>query len=101
MKQSIGARMAFRLPSMSPVVWVTLDKITQQFLGLLLFAILAPILGPTPYGLFSLVMVFVGFCEFILLEGAIEALVTVVDLDDLHTATANMTNGGMAIVLGL
>ena len=93
--------MAVRLPSLSPVAWVTLDRLTQQILWVILFAVLAPILGPRPYGLFSIVMVFVGFCEFILLEGAIEALVTVEELDYLHTAAANFTNGGIALAFGL
>ena len=46
-------------------------------------------------------MVFVGFCEWILLEGAVEALVTVDDLHHLHTTAANLTNGLVALVFGL
>ena len=46
-------------------------------------------------------MVFVGFCEAILLEGAVEALVTVDDLDHMHTTVANLTNGLLALALGL
>jgi PST family polysaccharide transporter len=87
--------------SLSPVAWVTVEKVVQQILWLILFAVLAPILGPRPYGLFSIVMVFVGLCEFVLLEGAIEALVTVDDLDHLHTSTANLANGGIAVALAL
>ncbi len=93
--------MAFRLPSLSPVAWVTFEKVTQQVLWLILFAVLAPILGPRPYGLFSIVMVFVGICELILLEGAVEALVTIDDLEHLHTTTANTANGGLALALAL
>src|ERR1700722_6633736 len=93
--------MAFRLPLLSPVAWVTFEKVTQQVLWLILFAVLAPILGPRPYGLFSIVMVFGGLCELILLEGAIEALVMVDDLEHLHTTTANLTNGGIAIALAV
>jgi O-antigen/teichoic acid export membrane protein len=93
--------MVFRIPAFSPVAWVTFEKVTQQGLWLILFAVLAPILGPRPYGLFSIVMVFVGVCELILLEGAIEALVMVRDLDHLHTTTANLANGGIALVLAI
>jgi O-antigen/teichoic acid export membrane protein len=89
--------MAFRLPTLSPVVWLTVERLAQQILWLILFAILAPILGPRPYGLFSIVMVFVGFCEYVLIEGATEALVTVETLDRLHTTTANLVNGGIAL----
>jgi PST family polysaccharide transporter len=63
--------------------------------------ILAPILGPRPYGLFSIVMVFVGFCEFVLSEGAIEALVTVDELDSARVYTANLANSVLAVVLSL
>jgi O-antigen/teichoic acid export membrane protein len=90
-----------RLPAVSPVVWLTSERVTQQVLSLILFAVLAPILGPRPYGLFALVMVFVGFCEAILLDGAVEALVTVDDLEHLHTTAANLTNGLMALAFGL
>ena len=90
-----------RLPAVSPVVWLTSERVTQQALSLILFAVLAPILGPRPYGVFALVMVFVGFCEAILLEGAVEALVTVDDLHHLHTTAANLTNGLMALAFGL
>jgi O-antigen/teichoic acid export membrane protein len=89
------------LPEVSPVVWLTSGRVTQQALSLILFAVLAPVLGPRPYGLFALVMVFVGFCEAILLDGAVEALVTVDDLDHLHTTAANLTNGVMALLFGL
>jgi O-antigen/teichoic acid export membrane protein len=90
-----------RLPVLPPVVWLTSDRVTQQALSLILFAVLAPILGPRPYGLFALVMVFVGFCEAVLLDGAVEALVTVEDLEHLHTTAANLTNGLVASLLGL
>ena len=91
--------MALRLPALSPVAWTTIERVTQQALWLILFAILAPILGPRPYGLFAIAMGFVGFCEFVLLEGAIEALVTVPDLDRHHTKTANLANATLAIGL--
>jgi O-antigen/teichoic acid export membrane protein len=50
---------ALRL-SLSSVSWVTVEKVAQQVLWLVLFSILAPILGPGPYGVFSIVMVFIG-----------------------------------------
>jgi O-antigen/teichoic acid export membrane protein len=95
------ARILGRLPVLSPVVWLTSERVTQQALSLILFAVLAPILGPRPYGLFAIVMVFVGFCEWILLEGAVEALVTVDDLDHHHTTAANLANGVLALIFGL
>jgi O-antigen/teichoic acid export membrane protein len=93
--------MAFRVLTLSPVAWVTAEKITQQALWLILFTILAPILGPRPYGVFSIVMVFVGFCEFVLGEVAVEALVTVDELGQDHMATANLVTGVLALVVSL
>jgi O-antigen/teichoic acid export membrane protein len=92
---------AFRFPSLSASAWFTVDRMTQHALWFIIFAILAPILGPRAYGLFSIVMVFVGLCEFILIEGGVEALVTVKELDHLHTTTANLANGGIALALTL
>jgi PST family polysaccharide transporter len=89
-----------RLPVLPPVVWLTAGRVTQQALSLILFAVLAPILGPRPYGVFAIVMVFVGFCEFILFEGAVEALVTIEKLDHKHTTAANRANCLVAIALG-
>jgi PST family polysaccharide transporter len=93
--------MAFRLPSLAPFAWITVEKLTQQILWVILFSILAPILGPRPYGLFSLVMVFVGICEYILIDGATEALVTVRELDHLHTGTANLSLCLIAFAMSL
>src|SRR5262249_57513687 len=97
----IGSRlsMLLRLHSFSPVTWVTIEKLTQQGLWLVLFVILAPILGPRAYGLFSIAMVFVGFCEFVLSEGAIEALVSMDEMEERHTASPNLPNA--VIALGL
>src|ERR1700722_16600282 len=93
--------MAFRLPTLSPVSWMTAEKVTQQVLWLVLFSILAPILGPRPYGVFSIVMVFIGFCEFVLGTVAVETLVTVDELDPPHMATANFATGILALVVAV
>lgn len=93
--------MALRLPTLSPVGWTTVERVTQQALWLILFAILAPILGPRPYGVFAIATAFAGFCEFVLMEGAIEALVTVPELDQLHTETTNLANGSVAFGLSV
>jgi O-antigen/teichoic acid export membrane protein len=89
-----------RLPRLSAVSWMTAEKVVSQALWLILFAILAPILGPRPYGQFSIVMVFIGLCDFVLADGAVEALVTVTDLNVAAMATANLANAVIALVLG-
>ena len=77
---------------LSPTAWVTIERLTQQMLWLVF---LAPILGPRPYGLYTIVMVFVGFSELVLIESATEALVTVDKLDNLHATTANLAAGAI------
>jgi O-antigen/teichoic acid export membrane protein len=101
MPRWVKRRLAFTSPALSPTMWMTIDRITQAVLWLVIFAILAPILGPRPYGLFSIVMVFIGISEWILIEGTVEALVTVDELDHLHMTTANLAGGGMALGLSL
>ena len=61
-------------PVFAPVVWLTAEQVTQQVLSLALFAVIAPLLGPHTYGVFAIVMIFVGVCESILLDGAARGL---------------------------
>ena len=77
---------------LTPTAWLTAEKLAQQGLWLLLFAILAPLLGPRPYGLFSLTMVLVGFCEIVLAEAAAEALLSLETMDASHIGAANLCN---------
>jgi O-antigen/teichoic acid export membrane protein len=92
---------ALRLASLSSVSWVTIEKVAQQVLWLVLFSILAPVLGPGPYGVFSIVMVFIGFCELVLGDGMVEVLVTLLELEQPHVATTNLLAGLVAAGLGV
>ena len=67
---------------------------------LLLFVILARLLGPKAYGVFAIAMVFVGFFEIAVVGAAVEALVTVPDLDANHLRTVNLCSIVMAIFAG-
>lgn len=86
---------------MSPSLWVTIEKFSQQAVWLLLFAILAPILGPRPYGLFAIVMVFIGYCEFVTVEAAAEALMGMDPLEPRHLKTATTCNLVVSILTGV
>lgn len=86
---------------LSPTVWVTVEKISQQGVGLLLFAVMAPILGPRAYGLFALVMVLIGFCELVIVEAATEAVICVEHPTDRHLATANVGALAAAVLAAL
>src|ERR1700733_2250320 len=74
----------------SPTMWLTLEKLVQQVMWLILFLILAPILGPKPYGLFTIVMAFIGFCELVIVGATVEALVTHPGATDDHLRTGNL-----------
>ena len=87
-----------RASRLSPTGWLTLEKLAQQGIWLVLFAVLAPILGPTPYGLFSLTMVVVGFCELVIVDAGAEALLTLPEATDAHVRTANLGNLAAGVV---
>jgi O-antigen/teichoic acid export membrane protein len=74
----------------NPTIWLTVEKLTQQAIWLLLFVVLARILGPQPYGIFTIAMAFIGFCEVVIVGATVEALVTVPDANDGHLRTANL-----------
>lgn len=86
---------------MSPRLWVTAEKLSQQLVWMLLFAILAPILGPRPYGLFAIVMIFVGYCELVTVDSAAEALIGMANLEAGHLKTATTCNLAVSILAGI
>jgi len=81
-----------------PTMWLTIDGVVQQVSWLLLFLILAPILGPKPYGLFTIVMAFVGFCEMVIVKPTMESLVSVPVVTDGHLRTANLVTVAGAVI---
>jgi O-antigen/teichoic acid export membrane protein len=72
----------------------------MQAFGLLLFALQAPILGPRAFGLVSIVMVFVGFCETVLCEAAAESLISIRRIDNGHFNAMNTANVLIALLCG-
>ena len=85
---------------MSATFYVTLEKVFQQAVWFLLFLILPPALGPKPYGQFALAMVFIGFCEIVMLEAATEALLGMESLEHRHLGTLNLVGLSVAAVIG-
>src|ERR1700761_12862 len=96
----MGENIRYVRKLMSPSLWVTVEKLSQQAVWLVLFAILAPILGPRPYGLFAIVMVFIGYCESTV-GAACEALMGMDPLEPLHLKTATTCNLVVAIAAGI
>ena len=85
---------------LTPTTWVTIQTVYEQGFGIVLFAVQAAALGPHAFGLFSLVMVFIGFCEFVLGIAASEALISIPDIEDSHFHTMTTANVFLSILLG-
>lgn len=90
-----------RIIDLPPTAWVTVQTVVTQVIGIGLFAIQAPLLGPTAFGLFSFVMVFVGFCELVLNGGVTEALISIRSIEDRHYAVVTTISAAFSVVLGL
>jgi PST family polysaccharide transporter len=81
--------------------WVAIEKAAQQGFWLLLFVVMAPILGPRPYGEFALVMVLIGFSELVLVDAAVEALVSLETVSRAHLKTALLANTAVGALAGV
>ncbi len=88
-------------PRLSPTSWLTTKTVFSQVFALLLFAIQAPVLGPKAFGLISIVMVFVGFCENVVGEAAPEALISIREIDERHYRTMTTVNVLLSAAIGI
>jgi teichuronic acid exporter len=73
------------------------EKVFAQAFGLAVFAVQAPLLGPHAFGMLAAVMVFVGFQESVPGAAALDALISVREIEQRHYSTVNLS----MIVLGL
>ncbi len=93
--------MALKFPyKLSPTSWLTTKTVFSQLFALMLFAIQAPVLGPRAFGLISIVMAFVGFCEYVAVEAAAESLISIREIDHGHFDTMTTVNFALALLLG-
>jgi O-antigen/teichoic acid export membrane protein len=90
-----------KLPVLSATSWVMTKTIFAQMFAVLLFAIQAPILGPRAFGLISVVMVFIRFCEVVLGEAVAEALISLRKIENAHFDTMNTINLIVSAVCGV
>jgi O-antigen/teichoic acid export membrane protein len=86
---------------LSPTSWLTTKTVFSQVFALLLFAIQAPLLGPRAFGLISIVMVFVGFCEYVPVEAAADSLISIREIDARHFSTMTTANVVLSLLIGL
>ncbi|MDP9014187.1 MAG: oligosaccharide flippase family protein [Pseudomonadota bacterium] len=80
---------------------MTTKTIFSQIFALSLFAIQAPLLGPKAFGLISIVMVFVGFCESVPGDAAAESLISIREIEAAHFHTMTAANVFLSVVIGV
>lgn len=95
------SRLLKRIIDLPPTAWVTVQTVLTQVIGIVLFAIQAPLLGPTAFGLFSFVMVFVGFCELVLNGGVTEALISIRSIEPRHFEVVTTVAALFSVLLGV
>jgi O-antigen/teichoic acid export membrane protein len=74
-----------------PTAWVTFERAFGELFFLILFAIQAPILGPSAFGLMAAVMVFILVWESVPAHAITEALISIRKIDHLHYSTVTTT----------
>lgn len=89
------------LPTLSPTAWVTTQALLTQLIGLLLFAIQAPLLGPKAFGLVAIVMAFIGICEMLMSDASAECLISIRKISDIHYQTLTTVNVGAATLIAI
>jgi O-antigen/teichoic acid export membrane protein len=85
----------------SPTIWLTTKTVFSQVFALLLFAIQAPVLGPRAFGLVSIVMIFVGFCEAVPSEAVADSLISIRNIEDEHFDSVTTVNLGVSLLFGV
>jgi O-antigen/teichoic acid export membrane protein len=90
-----------KFPRLSPTSWLTTKTIFSQLFAVLLFAIQAPLLGPRAFGLISIVMIFVGFCESVPGEAAAESLISIRTIENEHYSTMTTVNVVVSLIFGM
>jgi PST family polysaccharide transporter len=86
---------------LSPTAWVTIERVFGQAFGLLLFVVQAPLLGPHAFGLLATAMVFVGFWEAVPGAAAIDALISIRDIERHHFSAVTLMASALGAVLGV
>jgi PST family polysaccharide transporter len=81
-------------------LWVTIERVFGQVFGLLLFGVQAPLLGPHAFGLLATVMVFVGFWEAVPGAAAIDALISIREIDRRHFSAVTLLAALVGALLG-
>lgn len=79
--------------------WTYGEKLSTQFVSILVSIILARLLTPDDYGVISIVMVFILFCDIFVTGGFGQALVQKKDADDLDFNSMFICSGVISLLL--
>lgn len=79
--------------------WTYGEKLSTQFVSILVSIILARLLSPDDYGVISIVMVFILFCDIFVTGGFSQALVQKKDADDLDFNSMFICSCVMSLLL--
>jgi O-antigen/teichoic acid export membrane protein len=88
------------LSRVRPTMWVTAERAFAELFFLLLFAVQAPILGPSAFGLITAVMVFIAFWEGVPGHAITEALLSIRQIDERHFSTVTTTAAFLSVLFG-
>lgn len=81
------------------IFWSAIESWGRQFISLVVFFILARLLGPETFGLVALASVFLAFLQVFLDQGFNQAIVQRQNLEPEHLDTAFWTNLGISLIL--
>jgi O-antigen/teichoic acid export membrane protein len=88
------------LSTLPPTACVTAERIFAQVFWFGVFALQAPILGPYAFGLIAVVMAFIGFWEAVPGVSAIDALISIRNVDHRHFSTVTATCSLVCLAFG-
>jgi PST family polysaccharide transporter len=87
-----------RLPQSA---WAIIAQLFAQVFGLLVFAVLAPIIGPHAFGVVAMVLVFVGFWEAVPAVAATDALISIRAPEPAHYSSVTLAGAALGIGVGV
>jgi PST family polysaccharide transporter len=85
----------------SPYLWATIERIARQGGWLVFFVLLAPILGPRDYGLFTIALCGIAVVETLFCDGVVGLLVGLERVEDGHLSTAFVTTAGAGMIVSV
>ena len=93
--------MSLRKKTVEGVVWSAGLQWGEQFVGFIVFSVLARLLGPEDFGLVALASVFINFLQIFNNQGIAEAIVQKEEIQKEHLDTAFWFSIGIGLLLSI